>query len=56
MGIQDQQLRVRYLHSQKVWVTILNGGSDGWNIESVVTKLHRGNEYDLLTVNMDVKR
>ena len=37
-------------------VTILNGGSDGWNIESVVTMLHRGHEYDLLTVNMDVKR
>ena len=37
-------------------VTILNGGSDGWNIESIVTMLHMGHEYDLLTVNMDVKR
>ena len=37
-------------------LTILNGGGDGWNIESVVTFLHGGQEYDLLTVDMHVQR
>ena len=37
-------------------VTIHNGGDNGWNIESVVTVLHGGLSFDLLTANMDVNR
>ena len=37
-------------------VTIHNGGDNGWNIESVVTVLHGGLSFDLLTANMNVNR
>ena len=42
--------------SDIVQVTIKNGGNDGWNIESVVTTLHFGSSYVLLTTNMHVNR
>ena len=37
-------------------VTILNGGNDGWNIESVVTILHWGSKYFTLTADMYVNQ
>ena len=42
--------------SDIVQVTIKKGGNDGWNIESVVTTLHFGSSYVLLTTNMHVNR
>ena len=42
--------------SDIIGVTIHNGGDDGWNIESVVTVLHGGQSFDLLTANMNVNR
>ena len=36
-------------------VAVEDGGNDGWNIQSIVTMgLTQGNEYLLLSVNMDV--
>ena len=37
-------------------VTIHNGGNDGWKIESVVTVLHGGLSFDLVTADMHVNR
>ena len=35
-------------------IIIHNGGSDGWNIESIVTILRSGSSYEVLTANMYV--
>ena len=37
-------------------VTIHNGGDDGWQIESVVTVLHGGLSFDVVTADMHVNR
>ena len=37
-------------------VTLINGGSDGWDIASIVTMLCSGDNCDLLTVNLGVDR
>ena len=37
-------------------VTIHNGGDDGWKIESVVTILHGGLSFDVVTADMHVDR
>ena len=37
-------------------VTIEAGGNDGWNIDSVMTVLHGGLQFDVLTANMHVNR
>ena len=37
-------------------VTIHNGGNDGWRIESVVTILHGGLRFDVVTADMHVDR
>lgn len=37
-------------------ITLENGGSNGWNIESIITFLRSGNSYDMLTADMHINR
>ena len=37
-------------------ITIYNGGIDGWNIESIITMIYDGDQYTLVTVDMNVFR
>ena len=37
-------------------IAIRNGGSDGWNIASIVTIIRYENSYEVLTANMNVNR
>ena len=37
-------------------VIIQEGGNDGWHIKSVVTMVHSGSKYKILTVDLNVNR